>query len=296
MKMLIIGTSAWNTIIYVDKFIENAGTIFASKYKEVIGGTAAGKAFNFKRLGFDTRLVTKISEDESGKRIKEKILVEKIEGFYIIDEISTERHTNLMDKKGDRISIYTHYGKSGQDYDIKSVCQLMDEADLIFLDICDFVKKLFPILPKYKDKIVLDIHNYDGKNPWHQEFLPYANYIFMSSDALNSEKEVTDLMNKLIENRSFVVCTHGKKGAEILTKERKTYFQESILVEDIVDSNGAGDSFVAGFFYAYSKGLSEIQCMKYASLVAKYTIESEELYSPNLTPEKLETDYEKYFR
>ena len=52
-KIFVIGTTSWDTIINVNEFPSKPTTIFASDYKQVLGGTAAGKAINLNKLEFD---------------------------------------------------------------------------------------------------------------------------------------------------------------------------------------------------------------------------------------------------
>ena len=69
-KIFVIGTTSWDTIINVNEFPSKPTTIFANDYKQVLGGTAAGKTINLNKLGFDVTLATKFGNDEAGKNIK----------------------------------------------------------------------------------------------------------------------------------------------------------------------------------------------------------------------------------
>ena len=42
LKVLVIGTTSWDTIIDIDDFPNKAGTYFANARREVLGGTASG--------------------------------------------------------------------------------------------------------------------------------------------------------------------------------------------------------------------------------------------------------------
>lgn len=294
-KVLVIGTTSWDTIINMNDFPQASGTYFADGRRDVLGGTASGKSLNLHRLGFEVTLVTKMANDEAGRKIQSTLRDEGITYHYIEDETSTERHTNLMNQWGERISIYTDYGTFGQGFNIFAYEKLIEEADIILLDICEFIKHLFPILKKYKDKIWVDIHDFDGENPWHKEFLPLATGIFMSSDSLKTVEKVAEVVDTLLQEKQFVVCTHGKQGAEYIGADGKRVFQGIVDSFTPVDSNGAGDAFVSGFLYGISKDLPVAKCMKYATLVSGYTISSPLLYNSELSVENLEKMYQKSF-
>lgn len=295
IKALVIGTTSWDSIIDIDNFPKNSGTYFAASRRDVLGGTASGKTLNLHRLGFSVVLLTKMADDDAGHNIQTMLKNEGIRYQYIEDEISTERHTNLMNKQGERISIYTDYGKFGQIFDGTAYKEMIEESDIILLDICEFVKHLFPLLKDHKHKIWVDLHDFDGTNPWHKEFLPFASGVFMSSDVLETEERVKEVVDNLLQDKEFVICTHGKKGAEYFGSDHKRVFQDIVEEFSPVDSNGAGDAFAAGYLYGIKKGLTVDVCMKYAALVSGYTIASPLLYHKDLSVESLEKMYQHYF-
>ena len=69
LKALVIGTTSWDTIIDIENFPKKAGTYFASARRDVLGGTASGKAINLHRLGFNVTLLTKLANDDAGRKI-----------------------------------------------------------------------------------------------------------------------------------------------------------------------------------------------------------------------------------
>lgn len=295
-NILIIGTVSWDTIIKVSEFYSSPVTIFAESYRQTLGGTSAGKALNLAHLGFNVKLITKFADDEAGRNIESYLNSEEIDFTQIKDENSSEMHTNLMNDKGERISIYTHIGKTEQPINLTLFEEDLRKADIIMLDICEFVKRFFPILKDYREKIWLDIHDYDGKNEWHKVFIPYAGIIFMSSDAFSPSEELNVLMKELLRNRRFVVCTHGKKGSEILTEGGEIYSEGIIEKFQPVDTNGAGDSFASGFLYAYLKEKNLADCLKYGTIVSGLTVTSTELYSPELSPDWIEEEFDKNYK
>lgn len=48
--------------------------------------------------------------------------------------------------------------------------------------------------------------------------------------------------------KELVVCTHGKKGATLLTKHSISFEQAVITSFELVDANGAGDNFFMVFY------------------------------------------------
>ena len=117
----------------------------------------------------------------------------------------------------------------------------------------------------------------------------------MSSDVLETEEKVKEVVRTILRDKQFVVCTHGKKGAEYFSPDGKEIFQDIVEQFSPVDSNGAGDAFVSGYLYGAQNGFPAEICMKYATLVSGFTIASPFLYNKDLSVENLEQMYQQYF-
>src|SRR5512145_524539 len=106
-NILVVGDVTFNMMIYVDHFPEpKPQTVFSQSFHETIGGTAAGKALNLNRLGFDVTLHGLIGNDLPGTLIQRFFEQEKLRFVYDLDPKGTQRHVNLMENSGSRISIY----------------------------------------------------------------------------------------------------------------------------------------------------------------------------------------------
>lgn len=65
------------------------------------------------------------------------------------------------------------------------------------------------------------------------------------------------------EKLTLILITLGKKGAILLSKQN-SYFGWINLNKEVIDTVGAGDSFLAGFLIPYSNGKDLKKCLKYA--------------------------------
>lgn len=168
------------------------------------------------------------------------------------------------------------------------------ESDYIILNIINYCRNYIPIIKQYQKEIWCDLHDYDGQNPYHEDFIKDADYIFMSSDALEDYKSVMEQMIK--QGKKLVVCTHGRKGATAVTAEDIWYEVPIIDVYERKDTNGAGDNFFSGFLYGHSKGYSIEKCLQIASVTGGLCISSGELIHEELSEDRVLKDYEKYYK
>lgn len=267
-------------------------TIHYAPFNETLGSTGAGKAINLTKLGVENTLHSIIGEDVYGENIIKKLRAEGVRFIYDIDPKGTERHVNLMDEQGNRISIFVTQSSSNLGLDMVKLETEIQQCDIVVLNIIGYTKQLILLIKKYNKEVWTDLHDYNIGNPYHEAYIELANYIFVSSDNLPEYKVV---MKRWIgAGKKLVVCTHGKKGATALLSDGSWIETPIIDTYAFKDANGAGDSFFSGFLYGYLKGREVEQCMQLGTLCAGLCITSSELAFEELSEELLEKAYEAY--
>lgn len=293
-KVFIVGGATFNSIIHLNHFPEPKGqTIKDAAYHETVGSTGIGKALNLKKLGFDTTLHGMIGDDIYGDRIKDYLEKEKINFIYDIDPLGTERHVNLMDENGDRISIFIANGSFNPEIELERLEKLIFENEIIILNIVNYTKGLIQACKNNNKEIWTDLHDYDGVNPYYNEYIDAADYIFLSSISLKDYKKTMQDMSAL--GKKLIVCTHGDKGSTALTMDGRWIDVPALNDYQQNDTNGAGDSFFAGFLYGYIKGYAIEKCMRYGAIVGGLTVTSKELSYDKLSEDLVESEYLKYY-
>jgi fructoselysine 6-kinase len=117
--------------------------------------------------------------------------------------------------------------------------------------------------------------SYDFSNHFTNELLekvcPHIQFAFISgSDLTDAELEALFIT---IHNLGtpFVIITRGSKGV-VMSHENKRYSQ-GIEEAKVIDTLGAGDSFIAGFLTSQFNGLSIEDSLKAAAKIAAKTCE-----------------------
>lgn len=293
-KVLVIGGTTFDSIVYLKDLPQPVPqTIHYAAYQETLGSTGAGKALNLTKLNIPNTLHSIIGNDEYGKKISKKLDAHGVDFVYDHDPKGTERHVNLMSGKGERISIFVTQSSDDLHLNMQRIEQLIKDADLIVLNIIAYTKKLIPLIRKYKKPVWTDLHDYNIGNPYHEDYIDIADYIFVSSDNLPDYR--TAMEEWIAREKQLVVCTHGKNGSTALTKDRQ--WIETPVIDDYVfkDANGAGDSFFSGFLYGYLKGEEMEASLKLGTICAGLCITSSELAYEELSEELIAGEYRKYF-
>ena len=125
----------------------------------------------------------------------------------------------------------------------------------------DLTGRVLHLLPEFKEagcKVIFDFSiNKDEENM--AAVLPYVHCAFFSC-----EKKTPEIREFLIKARSYgpeyVVATFGEEGSMCYDGER--FCEQGIRVVPVVNTVGAGDSFIAGFTWGLMVGRDIEGCLK----------------------------------
>ena len=293
-RALVLGGVSYNTMAYLGEFPQpEAGTLFANAFHETVGSTGSGKALNLSKLGMDVTLYGVIGEDYYSERIIEYFRRQPLTFLYDSDPAGTERHVNLMDAAGKRISVILRSATPEPETGVEKVEPLIEPTHYVVLNISSYCRRFIPLIKARGSDIWCDIHDYDGRNDYHRDFIDAADYLFMSSDAMPNYRP---FMERAVgSGKSLVVCTHGSEGSTALTPEGSWIETPIATGYPVKDTNGAGDAFFAGYLYAHSKGYPVETALRMGAVVAGLCVTSFELALPELTPTLAEEEYERHY-
>ena len=245
MEALILGGVAWNTMIYVESFPgPTPHTVFPVRSHRTVGSSGAGKALNLASLGADVTLWALIGDDDEGAAVRSVLEREGVSFIGHFDPAGTARHTNLMDAAGERISIFENAGSLDAEVDGAFAAPLMAAADLVAITIMNHCRAFLPLAAESPTPVWIDIHDYDGVNPHHDDFIAVADHLMVSSVGLEDWRAFAE--SRITAGTTTVVVTHGADGASGIDRHG-TWVDVDAIPTTVVDTNGAGDAFFAGF-------------------------------------------------
>ncbi len=280
LRTLALGGIAWNTMVYLDRFPEpHAQTIFARGSHTTVGSSGAGKALNFASLGAQAALWGLLGDDEPGKQVRRYLEGAGVELISEIDFKGTMRHINLMDEAGERISIFANPGSNNFAVDLEQVRPVARRADVISVTIMNHCRQFLPMVQEIGKPIWVDIHDYDGANPYHEEFIEAADFLFMSSQLHPGWRGF--LEDRVGAGTTVGVATHGANGASGITASDGWIEVAAVPAARVVDTNGAGDGFFAGFAVEWMNRTNLRTALEAGAAQASRAIASPDLAPPS---------------
>ncbi|MFE6253952.1 carbohydrate kinase family protein [Agromyces sp. NPDC057865] len=250
--VLIAGPASWNRIVELDRLPEPVPHMqFVLGDWETVGGTSAGKALSLAALGRPVTLHALLGGDVEGDRVRDALTAAGID-LLVGDGVTTERHLNLMTRHGGRVSLYLATPQPRDDAPSPEAIVAMSDAAAIVLDLAPLSLGLIPAARAAGRPIWTDIHDYDGGAEFHRPFIAAADAIFMNADRIGGDP--LPFMERCIAGgASLVVCTLGAGGAVAVDARMRRHRVPAEPV-DVLDTNGAGDAFMAAVLDATLSG------------------------------------------
>lgn len=294
LRTLILGGTTFDHIVTLPELpAPHPQTIHRAPFHEGTGSTGAGKALALTKLGLPVTLYSAVGDDAYGRHIQSDLRAQGVAARYVLDPAGTERHVNLMDAQGRRISLFITQASPALAFDQAEVAALIQDSGCVVLNIIPYCQPLIPLLRGYVPPLWTDLHDYDGRNPYHQPFIDAAPYIHLSSDNLPNFRPVMQRLRAA--GKRLVVCTHGAAGATLLTAEGQWLEQAAVPAPAVVDSNGAGDNFFAGFLYGFLRREPLQKCLQYGALCGSWCVGAWGLVDPQLSSDRLEQAWQEHF-
>jgi sugar/nucleoside kinase (ribokinase family) len=282
----VIGGVAWNLLVEVPRLPTDLTTLHATAHREGIGGTGAGKALHLARLGITTRFHALLGEDEPGRRIREVLDDAGVALTAWPDPAGTERHLNLMDPGGDRVSIFLDHATPDPDVTPDSLAALCEGADLVFVSLTHYAGRVLPLLASEGRSVWVDLHDWDGEpDGFRDPFIEHGSHVFVSDVRLDDPLATAI---RLVEGKELVVVTHGSRGATAFFPDREPLFVPAYAAGPVLDTNGAGDAFSVGVAYGFAQGWDRGRALRAGAVVAGGCVISSHLADPGLSPAWLE--------
>ncbi|MBG9447978.1 hypothetical protein ABE67_00995 [Cytobacillus firmus] len=227
---------------------DNVVDVYKDRNEMFPGGNALNVAVLSKQYGAEeAAFIGIVGSDAEGEHIIESLKLNKVEISKIRKAFGESGKAYVdLNEEGDRIFVKSNKGG------IQSKLRLkLDEDDYGYVRTYDVLhtsiySSLDDQLKKLSESISI---SYDFSNHFSDELLrrvcPYIDYAFVSGSDYRQE-EIEELINQIHKlGCPIAVITRGSNG--VVMSDGTNIYHQGIEEANVIDTLGAGDSFIAGF-------------------------------------------------
>ena len=305
----VIGLSGHSIFMGVDHFPSAGETVLCHRLQMEPGGKGYNQAIGCARLGADTRFISAVGDDDTGRQCLQILESEQIDTTWIrrIHDKETAVAVIQTDAAGEnQVTVYPGAGNSLKAEDIYAAESAFSGCDVVLVQLeldLACLKAAIVLAKKHRAKVVLNpapaqalgpdlLGSIDWLTPNHQEALLLAGQSFQAwqpdlTDSNDLEqisqnqvqilkkiageirRPVTQLLNEQSKPPGIIV-TLGADGAYLFEDENK-YFPpfRQTLVKD---TTGAGDTFNAAFATRIAMNRPPEEAVRFAMAAAALSV------------------------
>ena len=256
--------------------------------KIISGGSVANSIVGISQQGLKTAFIGKVNHDDLGNEFKKGLMEENVEFKYSPDASQnyTGRCIILVTSDAER-TMNTYLGISQQltenDIDMK----VIENSSILYLegylwDLDEAKNAIKKSILKAKTSSTLVAFSMSDAfcvDRFREEFFEivndFADIIFANESEIKSLFQTDDLeyvKNECMKKNKIFAITLGSKGALII-KHNEIFKIDPEIIDNLVDTTGAGDLFAAGFLSEYIKSQQIDSCGKFGVKLASQIIQ-----------------------
>lgn len=245
MKFATVGDNC------VDAY-ESLGTHF-------LGGNPVNVAVYMERLGEHASYTGVVGDDQYGVYMKEGLANKGVDISHVRVLHGDTAVTKVDIVNGDRVftdyieGVLTEFKLTPEDK------EFLCAHDMIISGIWGMIEDDLPELRKAGVPIAFDFSDQE-EHPIVAKAIPYVDYAFFSDDRGDTPKLREFMKEMQAKGPKLVLVTMGDKGS--ICYDGNEFYTFGIIKCEVVDTMGAGDSFIAGFLRAIMLGNDILTSMK----------------------------------
>jgi len=280
-KVICIGSLNVDNILFVDNIVGEDSEEIIRKIKVFSGGQAGNIAAGLGKLGKKAYFFGNVGKDMHTKMLTDDFDLHNVDYSYAKKTNKPNNYLfSLVNKNGERaMYAYNNVDISFEDFkdEFLKDTKFIIFTSLIKENIIDLYVNIAIRAKKKGIKIVLDPGNILSKEGLDnlKPLLELCDYFIPSLSDIKvlGGMEIVPKISDLVPN---VIITCGEDGAKYFKKGKEiTFSTKKIKKEDISNTIGAGDCFVAAFVSSLLEGETEEEAINFANHAAALSIMKE---------------------
>ena len=297
-KVLVLGSINIDFVSFVSRYPHPGETLVSNDFGIFQGGKGANQAIALAKLDIPTLMLGKVGKDILSDFALSSLQESGVNttGIFKSQKNSTGSASIWVNTQGQN-SIVIYPGANGEvdeDFIIQHE-KFFDDASWLLTQFEVPLKSILLALKlakKHGLKTVMDpapVKKFSNNNIWE-----LVDYLLPNEIELKELTHTEDVLKgiHILKSRGVkeIIVKLGRQGAAY-EDEGKLLSFPAVPVEQVVDTTGAGDCFIAGFLYGMIQWGEIPQAIKIGNLTASYSIQKKG--AAISFPKKSEIDWKK---
>ena len=233
------------------------------------GGNPVNVSVYSRRLGFDSSYIGAVGDDANGELILNALMEKGVDVSHVRTVHGSTAVSRVRLKDGDRIlgdydeGVMTDFRPTKEDVDF--LCK----HDMVVTSLWGHAEGALEEIHSRGVPVAFDA----SERPFDEIAVNVAPNItlFFFSDDSSTDEEIHDTLRKIhASGPKIVIAMRGSKGS--MAYDGKEFSSFGIIPVEVVDTLGAGDSYIAGFSTAWLSRKPVPECMRAGAECASETI------------------------
>ena len=268
--VICFGVLSYLQLMVVDHVpVHNGGTPI-SQLTDSFGDDAGIVAWMLYQWGQRARFIpSAVGADDLGGRVAQTVKHLGVPAELEVNpDVSTVAELSIADPSGARTYFYKRTPELLATLDSADLTRL-ESASYLYVDWYDGDHILRPMQAAsgLGIQVFVNLEDQHDNDELLLKLLPYSTVCQVSLDGTSAKEDMESVAKKLLETGiGTVIVTGGSRGS-VVANARQTVMVLAPVV-DVIDGNGAGSCFSAGFIYGSLRGWDLEQCARFATAQA----------------------------
>ncbi len=253
MKIAVVGSINIDILYKVDRAPKRGESLFGNAYEILHGGKGANQAVILNSLEEEVVFLGAVGDDDFGKSAEKNLESKELEARVLHKEGNSGLAIIQLANQDNSITIFKGANDQVCKEDIDAFFLSNLDIELLVIQLEINLDTTFYMIKRANELGIKVILNPAPAYELTQNIIDQVTYIIPNETEAEELFKTDDLKQIVKMYEGKVLITMGDKGVLYYDKEVKL---EPAKKLDVVDTTGAGDSFVAGFSSGISRDMT----------------------------------------
>lgn len=248
---------------------DNCVDVYEKEGLSFPGGNPVNVAVYLRRMGVESSYTGVIGNDEHGRRLVEDLSERGVDVSHVHEREGATAITMVEMVDGNRV--FGDYVEGVMEsFSLNAVdVEFLCSHDIVVSGIWGHADPYLEQIHASGTTVVFDYSD-QPEDPIVDRTLPFVDYAFFGLEGKDTPKLRAFLREKQALGPRCVIATLGERGS--VAFDGVEYVTHGIVMCPVVDTMGAGDSFIAGFTKGLLEGRGTYECMEQGAQCSAVTI------------------------